>query len=107
MKSLLKSTATTLCDGIRSPLNSAVDLSSKEGEIISWKYDYRSVIGSLVYLTVKTRPDIAVAVSMSSQHVGSPTKIQTAVVKRVLRYMKATIDAATKIIPNSETQLKS
>ncbi|XP_023736237.1 secreted RxLR effector protein 161-like [Lactuca sativa] len=47
---------------------------------------YRTVVGSLVYLTV-TRPDIAHAVHVVSQFVTSPTSVHWGAVLRIMRYL--------------------
>ncbi|KAK2359144.1 hypothetical protein QL285_096257 [Trifolium repens] len=50
---------------------------------------YRTLVGSLVYLTI-TRPDIAYAVHVVSQFVVSPTTVHWAAVLRILRYLRGT-----------------
>jgi hypothetical protein len=47
---------------------------------------YREAIGSLLFLAVLTRPDIAVAVSILSKHMQCPCPCQWEGIKRVLRY---------------------
>lgn len=49
---------------------------------------YRKVIGSLLYLSGNTRPDIAAAVSILSRKVSCPTQNDWNEVKRVLRYLQ-------------------
>jgi hypothetical protein len=51
---------------------------------------YREAIGSLLYLAVRTRPEIAVAVSVLSKHVQEPKPFHWEGVKRVFRYLKGT-----------------
>ena len=51
---------------------------------------YRTIVGSLVYLTI-TRPDIAHAVHIVSQFVTAPTTVHWAAVVRILRYLRGTI----------------
>ena len=51
---------------------------------------YQEIIGSLVYLSISTRPDIAEAVGKLSQYMGKPNKEHWIGVKRVLRYLKGT-----------------
>lgn len=53
---------------------------------------YRSLIGSLMYLAVSTRPDIAYAVSTLSQFNQNPGSGHWISAKRVLRYLKGTSD---------------
>jgi hypothetical protein len=55
---------------------------------------YRSIIGSLMYLMVGTRPDISFAVSALSKHLSNPTTLHLAAAKRVVRYLLGTIDKA-------------
>jgi len=53
-------------------------------------FDYRAAIGSLMYLTTSTRPDIAFPVGYLSRFVSNPSKKHCGAVKRVLRYLVAT-----------------
>ncbi|KAJ9542981.1 hypothetical protein OSB04_029487 [Centaurea solstitialis] len=52
---------------------------------------YMSLIGSLMYLTV-TRPDLMYVVSLLSRLMGKPNEEHMAVAKRVLRYIKGTLN---------------
>ncbi|XP_066344148.1 uncharacterized mitochondrial protein AtMg00810-like [Miscanthus floridulus] len=52
---------------------------------------YQSIVGGLRYL-VHTRSDIAVAVSYVSRFMEDPREDHWAVVKRLLRYVKGTVD---------------
>jgi hypothetical protein len=52
---------------------------------------YRSAVGSLIYLSKCTRPDIAYAVSKVSMHFEKPTEENWTAVKRIFRYLKGTI----------------
>lgn len=58
---------------------------------------YRSAIGSLLYLSVNTRPDIAVSASILGRKVSNPTESDWVEVKRVIRYLKGTIDYKLKL----------
>ena len=53
---------------------------------------YRKLIGMLLYVSVNSRPDITVSVSILSQRMSSPTKVDMNEVKRVIRYLKGTVD---------------
>ena len=52
------------------------------------KIPYRQAIGSLMWATVATRPDIAFAVSVLSQFLENPGRIHWEAIKRVIRYLK-------------------
>lgn len=53
---------------------------------------YRQIIGSLMYLAVGTRPDIAFVVSNLSQFLSNPSMEHWKAAKRVLRYLQGTIE---------------
>lgn len=53
---------------------------------------YREIIGSLMYLTLGTRPDLTYAVNVASRAQDSPTEAHFKLVKRILRYLKGTIE---------------
>ena len=49
---------------------------------------YQSAVGSLLYLSIGTRPDITYAVSNVAKFCVQPTKQHWIAVKRILRYLK-------------------
>lgn len=53
---------------------------------------YREAVGSLIYLTTCTRPDLSFVVSRLSQYFAEPTEEQWVTVKHVLRYLKGTAE---------------
>lgn len=59
-------------------------------KILPGEFGYRQLVGSLMYLMVNTRPDIAFAVKELSRFLESPTQEHVTAGKRVLRYLKAT-----------------
>ena len=52
---------------------------------------YREAIGSLMYLMVSTRPNIAYAISVLSRYSACPSRRHWKAVKRVFRYLKGTM----------------
>jgi hypothetical protein len=56
------------------------------------KVPYASVIGSLMYAMVCTRPDIAHAVGVVSRYMSNPGKQHWEAVKWILRYLRGTSD---------------
>ena len=50
---------------------------------------YRSMIGSLMYLTA-SRPDIMFATCLCSRYQAAPTEVHLTAVRRIIRYLKAT-----------------
>ena len=53
---------------------------------------YASVVGSLMYAMVCTRPDIAQAVRVVSRYMSKPEKEHRRAVKLILRYLKGSSD---------------
>jgi hypothetical protein len=53
---------------------------------------YASVVGSLMYVMVCTRPDISHAVGVLSRYMSTPGKEHWTTVKRVFRYLCGTKD---------------
>ncbi|KAG5896603.1 hypothetical protein JTB14_024412 [Gonioctena quinquepunctata] len=51
---------------------------------------YRKGIGSILYLAVNTRPDIAASISILSRNIVNPTQNGWNELKRVMRYSKTT-----------------
>ena len=77
------------------PVGTPVNISSKlvkatdDDDCIDQK-KYQSAIGSLMYLSVSSRPDISYAVSSLAQFSSHPTKEHWTALKRLLRYLKGT-----------------
>lgn len=65
---------------------------------------YREAIGSLMYLSVVTRPDITFAVSVLSQYLEKPLQVHWNAVKRIFRYLKGTLKHGI-LIKGGESEL--
>jgi hypothetical protein len=55
---------------------------------------YREAIGALLYISIRTRPDIETAVGTLSKHVQEPHSLHWERVKRILRYLQGTKNKA-------------
>ena len=65
----------------------------KDGEPLDTKLaPYSSLVGSLLYLSVCTRPDIAWATNVLSKYLSCPTDAHWQLAKGILRYVQGTID---------------
>jgi hypothetical protein len=73
------------------PCVSGGKLSSQSGAPLSDVSEYRSIVGALQYCTL-TRPEIAYSVNQLCQHLHAPTTAHWTSAKRVLRYLKGTVD---------------
>jgi hypothetical protein len=90
IRDLLSKTNMTEAKPISSPMASSSTLSAYTGDTMEDPTLYRSVVGSLQYLSL-TRPDLAFAVSRVCQFMHCPTTLHWQAVKRILRYLKHTI----------------
>jgi hypothetical protein len=78
------------CKPLSVPLSPAAKL-TKDGEPLdTTAYGYAQLIGSLMYLSVCTRPDIAQAVGALARYMASPTAAHWQAAKGVLRYIAGT-----------------
>ena len=79
------------------PVETPVDLSSKlvsameDSELFN-KEEYQSAVGSLLYLSSATRPDITFAVNSVAKFSANPTNEHWTAVKRIFRYLKGTVN---------------
>nr|ABA98369.1 retrotransposon protein, putative, Ty1-copia subclass [Oryza sativa Japonica Group] len=84
MKDLLRRFKMENCKPISTPIGSTAVLDPDEdGEVVDQK-EYRSMIGSLLYLTA-SRPDIQFAVCLCARFQASPRASHRQVVKRIMR----------------------
>jgi len=78
---------------VTSPLgSSSKDVGDPRNDEPFNEHVYRKLIGSLLYLSTNTRPDIAFAVSYLSQFCSEPSQKNWVEAKRVLRYVNGTVD---------------
>lgn len=63
-------------------------------ELKPWmiKFKYRAIVGSLQYLTLTTRPDLAYAVGLAARHTADPQVEHWHALKHLLGYLAGTVD---------------
>jgi histone deacetylase 1/2 len=88
----------TNCKPLPTPLSATEKLSKTDGQVLGPEDStkYRSIVGALQYLTL-TRPDLSFAVNKVCQFLHMPTTVHLSAVKRILRYVKFTIDMSLSI----------
>lgn len=75
---------------VHSPMSTSSHLTKSDGASAANLTEYRSIIGALQYLSM-TRPDIAYTVNKLTQFMQHPSSTHFTALKRLLRYLKATI----------------
>ena len=83
------------CKSICTPLVATDKLSKEDGSGPASEEQYRKIVGSLLYLTA-TRPDVMYASSLLARYIHCPTNKHYRIAKRVLRYVKGTLDYGLK-----------
>ncbi|KAE8708930.1 hypothetical protein F3Y22_tig00110332pilonHSYRG00561 [Hibiscus syriacus] len=90
-KDLLKRFGMLECKSTSTPMEPNIKMCAHEGKDLEDATMYRQLVGSMIYLTL-TRPDISYAVGVMSRYMQNPKKPHLEAVRRILRYVKNTID---------------
>ncbi|KAJ8709420.1 hypothetical protein PYW07_009246 [Mythimna separata] len=90
VKNLLTKFGMDDCRKVATPME--VNFNPPKAEVIDPKLPYQELIGSLMYLAVSTRPDIAFVCSKLSQYNTCYNEVHWLAAKRVLRYLSGTTD---------------
>ncbi|GJT02190.1 ribonuclease H-like domain-containing protein [Tanacetum coccineum] len=89
------------------PCKTPADTDSKlgpDGDPVSDPALYRSLVGSLQYLTF-TRPDLSYAVQHVCLYMHDPREPHLSAMKRILRYVRGTLDHGLQLYTSSTFQL--
>jgi hypothetical protein len=80
------------CSTRITPMSVGLKLSKDDGDILPDDNLYQALVGSLLYLSVNTRPDISHAVGVLSRFMSCPRDTHWEAAKHVLRYLAGTPD---------------
>ena len=106
IKCMLRKFGMADANPVSTPADTSVKLIQDDG--MSTRVDsskYQSMVGSLLWAAISTRPDIAQAVSTVSRFNKEPSQAHLTAVKRILRYLKGTADLGIVYGPTSGTGL--
>lgn len=98
ISSVLKRFGMNDCNAVATPLDLSQKLTleicpqTEEAKKEMEKIPYMEAIGSLLYAAQNTRPDISFAVNLLSRFSQNPGKAHWLAVKRVMRYLKGTVN---------------
>jgi histone deacetylase 1/2 len=94
------------CRATSTPLATTERLARETGTTLGTEdsFRYRSIVGGLQYLTL-TRPDLSFAVNKVCQFLSQPTDVHWEAVKRILRYVKGTLDMGLRIRKSPSTEV--
>eukprot|EP01083_Nonionella_stella_P274358 931200_1 len=87
IQKIIEATGMQECNPNRVPSSREALGMNPDGEPMTDTWNYRSVVGMLLYLTTNTRPDIAFAVSQAARFSHNPKASHASAVKTIIRYL--------------------
>lgn len=96
------------CKPVKTPSDTNQRLSVQmvnEVNSLVGKVPYQEAVGSLLYLTQATRPDIAFAVNDVSRFNGNHSEAHWNAVKRIFRYLRGTVELKLRYTTGNSVQL--
>jgi hypothetical protein len=104
MLDILKRAVMTDCKSCTTPVDLQVKLANDSGPPVADVSQFRSIPGSLQYLTF-TQPNIAYAVQQICLHMHDPWEPHLMVMKRILCYLRGTPDFGLLLCRSSNSDL--
>ncbi|HEY9816673.1 MAG TPA: reverse transcriptase domain-containing protein [Candidatus Obscuribacterales bacterium] len=95
------------CNPNKTPAAKAALSKDEDGPLFQGPWNYRSVVGMLIYLSTNTRPDIAFAVSQVARFAHAPRETHAKAVKTIIRYLKGSRDQGTIVKPTGLLALEA
>ncbi|KAG6436667.1 hypothetical protein SASPL_101569 [Salvia splendens] len=92
------------CNPVNTPVEISQELRKHDGEAEVDPTYFKSLVGSLRYLTC-TRPDILYGVGLISRYMETPSQSHLNAAKRILRYIKGTLNEGILYPSNQEVKL--
>ena len=104
IKKIIQATGMEQCNPNKTPALKTCLGKDEDGEPMDATFNYRSIVGMLLYLSGNTRPDIAYAVSQVARFTHNPKKTHATAIKMLVRYLAGTINKGI-IIPKPKGDL--
>ena len=101
---ILERAGMTDCKPCPTPVDTQAKLAAASGDPVADPTAYRSLAGALQYLTF-TRPDITYAVQQVCLHMHDPRESHLTALKRLLRYIRGTVDYGLTLHRSSTAEL--
>ena len=95
IKKILQATGMDDCNPNWVPAAKTPLSKDEDGLDMTEEWNYRSIVGMMLYLTSNTRPDIAYSVSQVARFSHFPKQSHSAAVKTIVRYLARTRDQGT------------
>ncbi len=105
IQKIIKATELQDCNPNHTPALQACLGIDPDGEPMDEFWDHRSIVGTLLYLSTNTRPDITFAVSQVVRFNHSPKKSHASAIKIIVRYLHHTADKGTIVTPTGDLSL--
>ena len=105
IKKIIQATGMNQCNPNKTPALKTPLGKDKDGEPMQDSFNYRSIVGMMLYLSGNTRPDITYAVSQVARFTHDPKKTHATALKMIVRYLSGTIDKGI-IVPKFQGDLK-
>ena len=94
IQTLLEDFELSNCTPKSTPMDTKYSARNEDEIVPDSEFHYRKAIGSLLYLSNTSRPDISAATALLSQKCSCPSKLDVQAVKRLLRYLKGSINCS-------------
>nr|XP_051221126.1 uncharacterized mitochondrial protein AtMg00810-like [Lolium perenne] len=101
---LLDSAGMLNCEPAATRVDTKSKLFATDGSLATDTSSYRSIVGALQYLTL-TRPELQYAIQQVCLHMHAPRDPHWATVKRILRYIRGTMDFGLSLHASTATDI--
>ena len=93
------------CNSVPTPTGKNAVGSDLDGSLFQEIWNYRTIVGMLMFLSANTRPDIAFAVHQVARFSHAPRNSHAVAIKRILRYLQGTRDKGLILNPTSDQRV--